>query len=95
MEEKPWRINMKKAGAKRERENDNEKEEAAESDKNDDELTRRPWRNNMRETSGKSAEGKLHSFHHILRIMLSCRTATPLSRKGKSIASPFPTQILF
>ena len=97
MEEKPWRTNMKKAGAKREREDDDEKEEDEEeetkSDKNDDELTKRPWRNNMRETSGKSAEGKRHSFHHTLRIMLSGDSSF---EKWKVVLPlHFPLQILF
>ena len=89
MEEKPWRTNMKKVQAKREgegeddeKEEEKEEEEEAKSDKNDDgdELAKRPWRNNMRETIGKSAQGK----HHTSRIMLSGRTAAPLPRNGKS-----------
>ena len=66
MEEKPWRANMKKDAAKREEDQDGEKEaerpgsEKEEEEEEEDELAKRPWRNNMnvRETTRKSGEGK-------------------------------------
>ena len=65
MEEKPWRANMKKDASKREEDQDGEKEaerpgSEKEEEKEEDELAKRPWRNNMnvRETTRKSGEGK-------------------------------------
>ena len=64
MEEKPWRANMKKDAAKREEDQDGEKEAerpgSEKEEEEEDELAKRPWRNNMnvRETTRKSGEGK-------------------------------------
>ena len=66
MEEKPWRANMKKAATKIDGDQDGEKEagrpgsEEDGEEEEEDELAKRPWRNNMnlRETRRKSGEGK-------------------------------------
>ena len=60
MEEKPWRANMKKAAPKREDRGEREEKtgDGEEDDGEEDELAKRPWRNNMRATTTRSGEGR-------------------------------------